>query len=584
MDKIQNIVQLINTGQASAAILQLKQLLAVNARHAIAQQLLGVAYIITEECKLAEKHLRQAIKLQPDYAEAYYNLARLYVEQKKYNKAASELKSVHALRKDWPQALFLSGLVAVSRKQFSSARHYFLQVIQLHPDNYEAMCNLANVLVEEGDFATAITYYQQALEVTPNYSLAVLGLASSYAELNQTEQSYKCLKRFLENCPDIEVYTQLAVVCKDMGLVTEAKQACLQAIKISPTTGSPYRLYADAHKFVSEYELDFIKQGLNQDNLEDEELKQMYFALAKACEDIGQFKPAIQAYDKANSLHRKTYSYATKKDLARLHLFQKAYSKDRLDKLQELSNDGEDVIFIVGMPRSGTSLVEQILASHSLVDGAGEQGVMGSMWSYAGAASEAKFHLKLLDKPFNERINLGQRYLQQISQYRTDNNFVTDKMPHNFWQIGQIAAILPKAKIIHCQRHPAATCLSIYKAYFSGTHSYAYNQAELAHYYNIYDALMAHWREVFPGRLYEIQYENLVAKQQAETEKLLQHCHLDWEDACLEFYRSKRKVTTSSAYQVRQPMHSKSVDLWQRYGEALQPLIDVLHIPDEYRD
>ncbi|MDP6189389.1 MAG: sulfotransferase, partial [Gammaproteobacteria bacterium] len=296
-------------------------------------------------------------------------------------------------------------------------------------------------------------------------------------------------------------------------------------------------------------------------------------------EDVACFEAAIQAYDKANGLHRKAYTYATKKDLERLQLFRKAYSKDRVDKLKELSNDGEDVIFIVGMPRSGTSLVEQILASHSLVDGAGEQSIMGSMWSYEGAASEAKFQLKLLDKSFDVRKDLGQQYLQKISRYRAAGHFVTDKMPHNFWQIGQIAAILPKAKIIHCQRHPAATCLSIYKAYFSGVHSYAYNQAELARYYNIYDELMAHWREVFPGRLYEIQYENLVADQQAETEKLLQHCNLDWENACLEFYRSKRKVTTSSAYQVRQPMHNKSVGLWQRYGGGLQPLLSCLKIP-----
>ncbi|MGY8863047.1 MAG: sulfotransferase family protein, partial [Pseudomonadales bacterium] len=162
---------------------------------------------------------------------------------------------------------------------------------------------------------------------------------------------------------------------------------------------------------------------------------------------------------------------------------------------------------------------------------------------------------------------------------------ITDKMPHNFLNIGIISKLLPNAKIIHCKRNPVANCLSLYKAYFGGksSHPYAYNLKDLAHYHNLYEDLMAHWRKVLPGRFYEVSYEQLTSNQEQESRNLIEYCGLEWQDACLDFYKTDRKVKTASAFQVRQPMHNQSVDLWKRYGDALQPLLDDLYIPPEYQ-
>ena len=186
----------------------------------------------------------------------------------------------------------------------------------------------------------------------------------------------------------------------------------------------------------------------------------------------------------------------------------------------------------------------------------------------------------------SEWADMADSYLHNVSKLADGKPIITDKMPHNFLNMGMIAKLLPEAKIVHCKRHPVANCLSIYKAFFTakGSHKYAYNLKELGEYHNLYEDLMDHWRKVMPDQFYEIKYEALTTNQEEESRKLIDYCGLEWEDACLDFYKTKRKVKTASAFQVRQPMSSKSVDLWKRYGEALQPLIDVLHIPQEYQD
>ena len=209
---------------------------------------------------------------------------------------------------------------------------------------------------------------------------------------------------------------------------------------------------------------------------------------------------------------------------------------------------------------------------------------MRGSWRKEKAASESKFHLQLNKKNANYWAALGDQYMESVNQLKHGQTWLTDKMPHNFLLLGFIAVTLPNAKIVHCKRHPMANCLSIYKANFSGSHNYAYNQQELAEYHNLYEGLMDHWRQVLPGRFYEIKYEELTSNQEEETRKLLEYCELPWEDACLDFHKNKRAVKTASAYQVRQSMHTKSVDLWKRYGDGLKPLIDNLYIPEEYQD
>ncbi|MCP4023091.1 MAG: sulfotransferase, partial [Desulfobacteraceae bacterium] len=235
-------------------------------------------------------------------------------------------------------------------------------------------------------------------------------------------------------------------------------------------------------------------------------------------------------------------------------------------------------IFILGMPRSGTTLVEQILASHPQVFGAGELtdfSIVARQFSWEELKKGSDEIVSGKADPFKKA---GQDYINRVQKHADGEKFITDKMPHNFVSIGFIRLFLPNAKVIHCTRDPMDTCFSIFKHLFSGqkTHKYAYNMKELGHYYNLYLDLMEHWKITLPGYIYEIKYENLVSNQKEETRKLLEFGGLPWEEACLSFHKTKRRVATASAIQVRQPIYKDSIQLWKRYEVQLEDLQKVI--------
>ncbi|MEL7544967.1 MAG: sulfotransferase [Pseudomonadota bacterium] len=233
-------------------------------------------------------------------------------------------------------------------------------------------------------------------------------------------------------------------------------------------------------------------------------------------------------------------------------------------------------IFIVGMPRSGTSLVEQIISSHSRVDGAGELTTFTDVVSQSMATHGGVFPNDVTSLADDALVEIGEKYVAAVRKRFGDAPHITDKMPHNFLNVGMIRLALPEAKIIHCCRHPMDTSLSIFKHAFSAAHDYAYEMGELGRYYRQYLSLMEHWREVCGDAMHDIQYESLVEDTEVQARALIAFCGLDWDPACLEFYKTKRTVNTISASQVRQPIYKSSVALWKRYGAHLQPLIDAL--------
>jgi hypothetical protein len=233
-------------------------------------------------------------------------------------------------------------------------------------------------------------------------------------------------------------------------------------------------------------------------------------------------------------------------------------------------------IFILGMPRSGTSLAEQILASHPDVHGAGELGdlrkVLASVKSTEEESLSGMVPAALLDLDASAFSDLGQKYIARIRGYSADAKYITDKMPHNFMQIGLIRTILPNARVIHCTRDPMDNCLSIFKKPLANHHAYSNNMSELGQYYGLYRNLMDHWSETLPGFVYDHSYEELIKSEKEQVSRLLEFCGLDWDDACLEFHKTRRKVRTASNAQVRRPIYTDSVQLWKRYEKQLEPL------------
>ena len=359
-------------------------------------------------------------------------------------------------------------------------------------------------------------------------------------------------------------------------------------IELDPSLGACYRHLAEITKLDNSDGIDvhkIVQEGLEQPHLTEDFIKHVSFAWAKINDGQKNYTTAFKAYKRGNDIKSRENKYRKSDSDALFKLLTSSYNADFLSHAANSGLTEAKPIFILGMPRSGTTLVEQIISSHSDVTGAGELSYM------ADQAKQFKSGLLAFHKLFpkmdqSQWQDIGQAYLNGLNGYDEGRLHITDKMPHNFLNIGMISKLLPKARIIHCKRHPVANCLSIYKAYFGGknSHSYAYNLKDLAHYHNLYENLMAHWRQVLPGRFYEVSYEQLTSNQEPESRQLIEYCGLDWQDACLDFYKTKRKVKTASAFQVRQPMHNQSVDLWKRYGEALQPLLDDLYIPEEYRD
>ena len=231
-------------------------------------------------------------------------------------------------------------------------------------------------------------------------------------------------------------------------------------------------------------------------------------------------------------------------------------------------------IFIVGMPRSGTTLVEQIIASHHSVYGAGELTTLPTLISPIAKDYLAKDENNLPEKAF---LSIREQYLEELSSLNVPEDVITDKLPLNFQYIGFILSAFPEAKIIHLKRDARATCWSIYKRYFSDTgNAWAYNMDELAGFYGLYTELMADWHKLFPDKIYDMSYEDLTTNQEEETRKLLKYCELDWDENCLNFHTSKRVVKTASSLQVRQKMYQGSSEAWKKHEAYLQPLIKAL--------
>jgi hypothetical protein len=226
------------------------------------------------------------------------------------------------------------------------------------------------------------------------------------------------------------------------------------------------------------------------------------------------------------------------------------------------------------MPRSGTTLVEQILASHPLVFGAGELPILKEfvMNCSSPARASVQFPECMQDLAMDDFERMGSDYIKKLRNISGNAQYITDKLPHNFLRIGLIKTILPNAKVIHCMRNPMANCFSIFKTDFTGTHRYAYDMRELGQYYTLYLGLMEHWEKVLPGFIFSLRYEELISDQENQTKSLLNFCGLPWNEACLTFYETERQVSTASCAQVRQPMYNDSVELWRRYEKQLAPL------------
>jgi tetratricopeptide (TPR) repeat protein len=446
------------------------------------------------------------------------------------------------------------------------------RAVKLVPQDAEAHYNLGITLQELDRLEEAEASYRQATALKPGYFKAHNNLGNVLKILDRLEEAEVSLRQAIKFKPDFaEPHNNLGITLGGLGRLEEAKESYRQAIALKPVYAEAHRHLAGMKTFDKRDEQFLQMQALSlEESCSEEQHCHLSFALAKAFEDLGDSEQAFKYYSKGNRLRKKYLKYDISQDI---ELFEKL--KANYSKIEKNSLEGEGFsnklkpIFIVGMPRSGTTLVEQIISSHSQVSGGGELPFV----SQYGAS----IALGLSKVDTNTLHNFRKNYLKKLEVLSNNSPVITDKMPQNFRYIGLLAAAFPEAKIVHTKRNPIATCWANYKQYFtSNTLGYCYGLNDVVEYYTLYQNLMKFWETQLASRIYNFDYELLTTNQESETKKLINYLGLGWEESCLSPQDNKRSVATASNTQVRKKVYQGSSQKWKKFKPFLNGAFDSL--------
>jgi hypothetical protein len=369
-------------------------------------------------------------------------------------------------------------------------------------------------------------------------------------------------------------------VLKTLGDQESGIEAYRQAIVLRPNHGEIYFSLSNLKTFrFSDGEIETMVELINKKSVTSESIVHFAFSLGKAFEDNKDYDQAFQYYHQGNEAHRKAIAYDPVQTALSHTKLRETFSASFFEKIKKTQPGVPDLspIFIIGLPRSGSTLLEQILASHSLVDGTSELPDLGMDSQMITDKTKGRmFPGGILQMSDDEITQLGRTYIDRTQRHRGDAPFFTDKMPNNFAHVGLLQAIIPNAKIIDARRHPLDSCVGAYKQHFAKGQTFTYDMFELGEFYLEYDQLMQHWHEMLPGKVLRVQYEDVVADLETQVRRILDYCQLPFEQACVDFHETKRSVRTASSEQVRQPIYSQSLNTWQRFDRHLEPLKEIL--------
>jgi tetratricopeptide (TPR) repeat protein len=565
---------------------------------AVSHNNLGNALAQIGRADEAASSYRRALALMPDFAEAHNNLGNVLLDLERLDEALASYRRAIRIKPDYPEGHDNLGKALLRLGQPQDAAASFQRALALRPDYAGAHNNLGNALYELGRSDDAIASYRRALQIKPEFAEAHNNLGTVLRGQGQLDGALASYRRALQIKPDFaEAHRNHGIAQRLRGRSEEAQASCLRALEIDPQSAPTLAVMAELkadqgqfteaeHLFQRAIAIEALTpeawvgisrlrtmtaddgawaaqaQAIAGQRLPPRKEVLLRYALGKYFDDVQDFERAFSQYQRANEL---TKLYRARHDRQRLtqavdwiiHTFNKAWlGRTPIDAVASARP-----VFIVGMLRSGTTLAEQILASHPGVHGAGEL----TFWNSA-AATGAVHQSSALSSLAND-------YLRLLSDLSPDALRVVDKMPGNYLHLGLIHAALPNARFIHMRRDPIDTCLSIYFQHFEAFHSYATDLADLAHYTGEYRRLMQHWRSALPaGTMLEVPYEGLVNEQHSWSRKLLEFIGLPWDPSCIDFQRTERTVITASKWQVRQKISNSSVGRWRNYAKFVGPL------------
>ena len=528
----------------------------------------------------AEALYRQVLAAKPDHAAAAHFLG-LLLHQTGRSEAGLPLVE-QSVRAEPKNADFLNNLGTVLRDlgRGQAAAEQFRKAVAIKPDHGAARDNLGSLQKQLGQFNAAEETFRGTIGRNPFHMRARIGLAETLQEAGRLDEALGVFREALTIRPkDADVLHGLGVGLMEKGDLGQAAEMFRRALAADPKLAKAWLMLSQVKRQQeADGELAAMKELHDRVSGDSLARMQLSFGLGKANDDLKAYDQAFDYFSEGNAIRRKGIAYDAERTRADFAAMKATFDKAFFEKHAVSATTDDTPIFVVGMPRSGTTLVEQIIASHPQVYGAGELVLLKKAVG-KGFPLDMKggFPAGIRELPDKVFADAGQDYLDMLHAQFPGYRHVTDKMPGNFMLVGFLHLMLPKAKIVHCARNAVATCLSIYKTHFRGDgHLYSYDLAELADFHNLYTDMMAHWREVLPGVVHDVHYEDFVADQEGQTRSLIDYLGLPWSDAVLSFHETDRPVRTASAAQVRQPMYQGSVDLWKRYGDRLKPLIDRL--------
>ncbi|MDX1507570.1 MAG: sulfotransferase [Woeseiaceae bacterium] len=598
-----------NLGEAEKAY---RALLQQDPANPDALHYLGVIGLQVGRFEEATELIRKAVDARPDYAEALSNLGNGLSALGRFEEAADALQRALDAGPESAQVLANLGSAFYQQKKFREAAEVYERALELQPELAEVRRSYADSLVEIGRGNEALREINRALADGPQSLAMQVSLGVILQAVGRIEDSARCFEEILRNQPDLpairgnlanayrksaryddalreynkvledmpnsaEVHFNLGMVYQNLGDKQTALEHYEKSVEIDPDYSRGWHGISLVTKDgFTDDEITKILELQQSEDASNEDRMRLGFALGKHYERLGMVDDASEQFLLGNRLRRESYDYDVGNDLQAMENLAAYFTESFFEKWAGTGDDSDRPIFIIGMPRSGTTLVEQILASHSTVYGAGELNLMISAIVKSFPFADSVDYTEALAEASPEKFKeIASTYLAGLPDVAEQH--VTDKMPHNFLNVGLIRVIFPNAKIIHCRRDARDTCFSIFKNFFGAVgHFYAYDLEELGRYYKGYEKLMQHWHSVLPGVIHTVDYEAMVSEQEATTRALLDACGLEWQDACLDFHKLKRPVATLSAEQVRQPIYKGSIAAWQNYEKMLAPLLRVL--------
>ena len=603
------------TGDAATAGAILTQLVRADRHNAELHFQLGLALADQGQTRFAKAALETAVGLKPQLAEAWQRLSALLALEGADEAAQDALaqhiraslsdpllleaaahmcagrlaqaeRDLRLFLKDQPDnapALRMLGEVGTRLGQFADAEALLEHCVQVAPDFLPARHNYAVVLYRQGKAAEAITQIDHLLSVTPNDANYLNLKAAALGQVGDYETAIDLYADVLRRHPDLaKTWMSYGHALKTAGRTKEGIDAYRRAIGLMPNLGEAYWSLANLKTVrFEESDIAAMTAQLAREDLSADDRLHFQFALGKAFEDRGEDEACFDHYEQGNRIRRSQLDYDADEMTAQRFRAQSILTAEFFKSRSGYGDPAPDPIFILGLPRSGSTLIEQILSSHPAIEGTMELPEISSMARQLGARrrkTDDTLYPEILAELTAERCaELGAEFLVRTQvQRKLGRAFFIDKMPHNFLHIGLIHLILPNAKIIDARRHPMATVWSVFKQHFARGQAFSYDLTDIARYYQDYAALMDHFDYVLPGRIHRVIHEHIVDDTETQVRAMLDYCGLDFDPACLKFFENDRAVRTASSEQVRRPISREGLDQWRRFEQRLDAAHSIL--------